>query len=123
MKNIPTTYCSKNEFSGYMDQTISVTTDLEITTSSNIDTELIYFKIYRLPETSGPVCRIFLNKPEYFYSDFYLTKKEKEELLSLLPNIWNNIISITNEDRKLDNLLLIDNNLPIPNYHLLETED
>lgn len=113
-------YVDEYELQGIRDESIEFGKYIEITTSCNIDPSLLYIKVYKYSDPDK-VCRIFIDKPEYFISDFYLNNKEIEELIKIITDKWKYIIMIINNDRIQENIFpLIDENLPIPNYNELK---
>lgn len=94
-----------------------------IETSCNIDPNLNYIKINRLG-CYEKVCRLFIDKPEYFICDFYLTNEEIDILIPILKKNWNKIISVMNESKKGEDLYpLIDTKLQMPDYNLLKENE
>lgn len=108
------------ELQGMRDELISIGNGYLIETSCNIDPNLNYIKITRLKEYEK-VCRLFIDKPEYFICDFYLTNEEIDILIPILKENWNKIIYTINESKKGEDLYpLVDQNLSIPDYNLLK---
>lgn len=115
------TYLEYYELDGMRDEYIATSDNFWITTGCNIDPKLNYIKITRLKDRSGNTCRLFIDKADYFISDFYLANNEIDEITSILKNNWNQIISMMNEDKMEEKLFpLIDVNLPIPNYNIIK---
>ena len=88
----------------------------------NIDPDLNYISIHRLGRWWGEsgCCRLFLDKPEYFISGFHLKDNEIDALNEFINSNWHSIIKILNEDRKIDEQPLLDENMKIPDYTQLK---
>ena len=86
----------------------------------NINPDLNYISITRLDRLDLGCCRLFLDKPEYFISGFHLRDNEIDALNEFINNNWNSIIKILNEDRKIDEQPLLDENMKIPDYSQLK---
>ena len=84
----------------------------------NINPDLNYISIHRLGRWWGEsgCCRLFLDKPEYFISGFHLKDNEIDALNEFINSSWHSIIKILNEDRKIDEQPLLDENMKIPDY-------
>ena len=91
----------------------------------NINPDLNYITIHRLGRWWGEsgCCRLFLDKPEYFISGFHLRDNEIDALNEFINTNWNSIIKILNEDRKIDEQPLLDENMKIPDYSQLKGDN
>ena len=91
----------------------------------NINPDLNYITIHRLGRWWGEsgCCRLFLDKPEYFISGFHLRDNEIDALNEFINSNWNSIIKILNEDRKIDEQPLLDENMKIPDYSQLKGDN
>ena len=88
----------------------------------NINPDLNYITIHRLGRWWGEsgCCRLFLDKPEYFISDYYLRDNEIDALNEFINTNWHSIIRLINEDRKIEEIPLLDKNIKIPDYTQLK---
>ena len=89
----------------------------------NINPDLNYISITRLDRLDLGCCRLFLDKPEYFISGFHLRDNEIDALNEFININWNSIIKILNEDRKIDEQQLLDENMKIPDYSQLKGDN
>ena len=91
----------------------------------NINPDLNYISIHRLGRWWGEsgCCRLFLDKPEYFISGFHLKDNEIDALNEFINSNWHSIIKILNEDRKIDEQPLLDENMKIPDYNILKGDN
>lgn len=89
----------------------------------NINPDLNYISITRLGRLDLGCCRLFIDKPEYFISGFHLTDSEIDALNEFINSNWNSIIKILNEDRKIDEQPLLDENMKIPDYSQLKGDN
>lgn len=91
----------------------------------NINPDLNYITIHRLGRWWGEsgCCRLFLDKPEYFISGFHLKDNEIDALNEFINSNWHSIIKILNEDRKIDEQPLLDENMKIPDYSQLKGDN
>ena len=91
----------------------------------NINPDLNYISIHRLGRWWGEsgCCRLFLDKPEYFISGFHLKDNEIDALNEFINSNWHSIIKILNEDRKIDEQPLLDENMKIPDYSQLKGDN
>ena len=115
-------YLDFYEFEGDLNEHVGSTNYSWIETTQNIDPDLNYLSIHRLGrwwDESG-CCRLFLDKPEYFISDYYLRDNEIDVLIEFININWKYIIRLINEDRKIEEIPLLDENMKIPNYSQLK---
>ena len=89
----------------------------------NINPDLNYIIITRLGRFNSGCCRLFLDKPEYFISDYYLRDNEIDVLIEFININWKYIIRLINEDRKIEEIPLLDENMKIPDYIQLKGRD
>ena len=89
----------------------------------NINPDLNYITITRLGRWGIGYCRLFIDKPEYFISGFHLRDNEIDALNEFININWNSIIKILNEDRKIDEQPLLDENMKIPDYSQLKGDN
>ena len=118
-------YLDFYEFEGDLNEHVGSTNYSWIETTQNIDTDLNYLSIHRLGrwwDESG-CCRLFLDKPEYFISDYYLRDNEIDALNEFINSNWNSIIRLINEDRKIEEIPLLDENMKIPDYNILKGDN
>lgn len=114
-------YLDFYEFGGSFNRYVGSTDHLWIDTTQNINPFLNYITIYRLGRWDLGCCRLFLDEPEYFISDFYLRDDEIDALIERIKSkyIWNRVIELTNED-KVGNEPLLDEDMEIPDYTQLQ---
>ena len=114
-------YLDLYEFGGSFNRYVGSTDHLWIDTTQNINPFLNYLTIYRLGRWDLGCCRLFLDEPEYFISDFYLRDDEIDALIECIKSkyIWNRVIELTNED-KVGNEPLLDEDMKIPDYSKLK---
>lgn len=115
-------YLDFYEFEGDLNQHVGSTNYSWIETTQNIDPDLNYISIHRLGrwwDESG-CCRLFLDKPEYFISDYYLRDNEIDVLIEFININWKYIIRLINENRKIEEMPLLDENMKIPDYSQLK---
>ena len=111
-------YLDFYEFEGDLNEHVGSTNYSWIETTQNIDPDLNYISIHRLGrwwDESG-CCRLFLDKPEYFISDYYLRDNEIDVLIEFININWKYIIRLINENRKIEEMPLLDENMKIPDY-------
>ena len=115
-------YLDFYEFEGDLNEHVGSTNYSWIETTQNIDPDLNYISIHRLGrwwDESG-CCRLFLDKPEYFISDYYLRDNEIDVLIEFININWKYIIRLINENRKIEEISLLDENMKIPDYSQLK---
>ena len=115
-------YLDFYEFEGDLNEHVGSTNYSWIETTQNIDIDLNYLSIHRLGrwwDESG-CCRLFLDKPEYFISDYYLRDNEIDVLIEFININWKYIIRLINEDRKIEEIPLLDENMKNPDYSQLK---
>ena len=115
-------YLDFYEFEGDLNEHVGSTNYSWIETTQNIDPDLNYLSIHRLGRWWGEsgCCRLFLDKPEYFISDYYLRDNEIDVLIEFININWKYIIRLINEDRKIEEIPLLDENMKIPDYSQLK---
>ena len=118
-------YLDFYEFEGDLNENVGTTHYSWIETTQNIDPDLNYISIHRLGRWWGEsgCCRLFLDKPEYFISDYYLRDNEIDVLIEFININWKYIIRLINEDRKIEEMPLLDENMKIPDYTQLKGRD
>ena len=89
----------------------------------NIDQDLNYISIYKKGSSYKYGCRLFIDKPEYFISDFRLNDKEIDEISEFMKVNWNKSIYLANEERKMEDIPLLDENMQIPDYNILKGDN
>ena len=115
-----TYYEEKSFYSLFIENDIKDDIFSDILIIKNKNKNLKYFTITKQQyfSESPKYCRIFIDKPEYFISDFYLTNSDIDHLIKLLSNYWNLII-----DQFEENILIPDyNNLKEKYYGNNEIE-
>ena len=114
-------YLDFYEFEGDLNELVGFSDNFEIYTTINVNLDLNYISIYKKGSSYKYGCRLFIDKPEYFISDFYLMDDEIDDLIECIKSkyIWNRVIELTNED-KVGNEPLLDENLEIPDYTQLK---
>lgn len=108
------------ELGGMGTEHIATSDNIRIETGINIDPNLNYVKINRCGQY-GKVCRLCIDKAEYYICDFYPTDDELNIITKILKDNWQRIISVINENKDLEKLYpLIPTNLQIPDYNILK---
>ena len=113
-------YLDIYEFEGDLNDLIGFSDNFDIYTAINVNLDLNYITIYKKGSSYKYGCRLFIDKPEYFISDFHLNDKEIDEISEFMKVNWNKSIYLANEERKIEEIPLLDENMKIPHYTQLK---
>ena len=116
-------YLDIYEFEGDLNDLIGFSDNFDIYTAINVNLDLNYISIYKKGSSYKYGCRLFIDKPEYFISDFHLNDKEIDEISEFMKVNWNKSIYLANEERKMEDIPLLDENMQIPDYNILKGDN
>lgn len=118
-------YLDIYETGGALNELIGFSDNFHIyTTINTTNLDLNYITIYKKSYGSYKYsCRLFIDKPEYFISDFHLNDKEIDEIYEFIKVNWNETIDLINEDRKIEEYSLLNYNMQIPDYNILKGDN
>ena len=117
-------YLDIYEFEGDLNDLIGFSDNFDIYTTINTDNlDLNYITIYKKDSSYKYGCRLFIDKPEYFISYFRLNDKEIDEISEFMKVNWNKSIYLANEERKIEEIPLLDENMQIPDYNILKGDN
>ena len=117
-------YLDIYETGGALSDLIGFSDNFDIYTTINTDNlDLNYITIYKKDSSYKYGCRLFIDKPEYFISDFHLNDKEIDEIFEFMKVNWNKSIDLANEERKIEEIQLLDKNMQIPDYNILKGDN
>jgi hypothetical protein len=116
-------YLDIYEFEGDLNDLIGFSDNFDIYTAINVNLDLNYISIYKKGSSYKYGCRLFIDKPEYFISDFRLNDKEIDEISEFMKVNWNKSIDLANEERKMEDIPLLDKNMQIPDYNILKGDN
>ena len=117
-------YLDIYETGGALSDLIGFSDNFDIYTTINTDNlDLNYITIYKKGSSYKYGCRLFIDKPEYFVSYFHLNDKEIDEIFEFMKVNWNKSIDLANEERKIEEIPLLDENMQIPDYNILKGDN
>ena len=116
-------YLDIYEFEGDLNDLIGFSDNFDIYTAINVNLDLNYISIYKKGSSYKYGCRLFIDKPEYFISDFRLNDKDIDEISEFMKVNWNKSIYLANEERKMEDIPLLDENMQIPDYNILKGDN
>ena len=117
-------YLDIYETGGALSDLIGFSDNFDIYTTINTDNlDLNYITIYKKDSSYKYGCRLFIDKPEYFISYFRLNDKEIDEISEFMKVNWNKSIDLANEERKIEEIPLLDENMQIPDYNILKGDN
>ena len=117
-------YLDIYETGGALSDLIGFSDNFDIYTTINTDNlDLNYITIYKKDSSYKYGCRLFIDKPEYFISYFRLNDKEIDEISEFMKVNWNKSIYLANEERKMEDIPLLDENMQIPDYNILKGDN
>ena len=117
-------YLDIYETGGALSDLIGFSDNFDIYTTINTDNlDLNYITIYKKDSSYKYGCRLFIDKPEYFISDFHLNDKDIDEISEFMKVNWNKSIYLANEERKIEEIPLLDENMQIPDYNILKGDN
>ena len=116
-------YLDFYEFEGDLNELVGFSDNFEIYTTINVNLDLNYISIYKRHSLYKYKCRLFIDKPEYFISNFHLNDKEIDEISEFIKVHWNETIDLINEERKIEEIPLLNENMKIPDYNILKGDN